>query len=328
LFVCRLDNSEVRQLSERCEGCVHYLSCTKHLKDKFGSYVLRVPRDSVINDFGGGRLEVVIYGKKFQWLEDYENYQLDLKKNFMPYDCPTYGRVLIPFREEARLQHMLDTLADSSFRARDNFYGYALSNCWKYFYTFTFDPKKVDRYDDSQIMWLWQMFRQKLQRWDRDVKILCVRERHEDGALHFHGLIDTQKDFLLKPYYDDRAANFTVSNGKKWALSKFGDPLFTFDLWDYGINTLVVLPKDAEENQTRVANYMIGYVTKQGGTGYGKKRFFRTQNLNFKEQHVTNRADAESLIVEAGLKLYKTTDKLTVYRNFNIKGNNDGNGNP
>ena len=39
----------------------------------------------------------------------------------------------------------------SFHRSLDNFYGYILSNVWKYFVTFTFSPKKVkDRLDDDQ----------------------------------------------------------------------------------------------------------------------------------------------------------------------------------
>jgi hypothetical protein len=264
----------------------------------------------VVNDFGNGKIEVVVYKKNFAWLKDYENYQLAMQKNFLPYDDPVYGRVLLPLNDEARISKLLETLDDTSKRAQDTFYGYALANHWKYFFTFTFDPAKVDRYDDTAVVDLWALFARRLRHHDKKVKILCIKERHADGALHFHGLIDTERDFVLKPHYE---------NGV-WKRSKNGDPLFEFDMWDYGMHTLVVLDKDT--NQDRVVNYLITYVTKQGNTGFGKRRFFRTHNLKYKFSYVAENGAEQGLIADNGLRLYKDADGLTVWRNFNIKEDN------
>jgi hypothetical protein len=306
MAVCFRTHNTFDNFSKWCEGCSYYLLCAKHLLEENGTYKLVVPRDTVVNDFGKNRTEIIIYKKHFQWLADYENYSLDLTRNFKPIDDEKYGRLLLPLTEDARMSTLLSTLEDTSARAQDNFYGYALSNQWKYFFTYTFDKTKVDRYDDDEVISLWSTFRRKAQREDPDIKILAIKERHEDGALHFHGLMNTDKDFLLKPHYD--------KNGV-WKLSKCGDPLFEFDLWNYGLHTLAVLPKDG--NHDRVVNYMITYVTKQGNTGFGKKRFFRTHNLKFKEHFITNSTEARDIIAAENLEVYKDTDKFTVYRNFN-----------
>lgn len=294
-----------------CEKCGNYLICRKELLSNSKSFKFNSERSAVYNDFGNNQKEVIVYKKPFPYLVDYENIDFEVKKNFFPYDCPEQGRVLIPLYDDVRISDLYNSLEDSSSRARDNYFGYAFANEWKYFFTFTFDPKKVnDRTDDDEIMHYWQVFRRKLQRFDNDVKILCIRERHsKDGALHFHGLIDMKYDLLLKPHYD--------KNGV-WQISKSGAPLFECDVWQYGLHTIAVLPAGIE-NQIRAINYLIMYTTEANDIGFGKKRFFRTKNLNFKNKAVLSDKEADYILNENPMSVYKETDKYIVYRNFNIK---------
>lgn len=301
-------DKEYNKLLPVCDNCPNILSCIDEIKSNGREYRQFKMRNCKINVFGEDKIEIVIYKKDFYWLEDSANLKNDIEKNFVIYDCPSRGRVLIPREESIRINDLYESLEACSKRAQDNYFGYAYANEWKYFFTFTFDRKKVNRYDDDEVMYHWQLFRKKLQYYDKDVKILTVKERHEDGALHFHGLIQTEKDFNLKPHYD--------KNGV-WKLSKSGAPLFEFNFWDYGLHTIAVLPKDG--NYAAAINYLITYTTKQSNVGYRQKRYFKTQNLNFKESFVTNEDDAMDIIANAHFDVYKDNENMTVYRTFNVK---------
>lgn len=80
-------------------------------------------------------------------------------------------------------------IEESLRRTRTTIFDYALSNNFSYFVTFTFNPKKVDRYSiesTSNIMKYW-LNRQK--KHSPNFAYVIVPEFHKDGAIHFHALI-------------------------------------------------------------------------------------------------------------------------------------------
>lgn len=288
-----------------------YFDCPKckecHLKLGL-PYRKYIASNSIINDYGDNRLELLIFDKPFAVLDDYCN--LDSTSNARNYhkvDTEEYGLLLIPRSGSIRDNNLYTSLSSCSKRAQENYYGKALSNKWKYFVTLTVSPDTCNRYNDYEVKDLWRMFRDKITKQYPDIMILCVPERHKDGALHFHCLMSLDKDLPLKPYISNRGQVY----------SRTGAPLYTSNIWKYGICTLAIIPP--EDNQCAVINYLIAYTTKQSNLGYGQRRFYCTRNLLDKDKSNYMEEDMESISDKYDLVQYKRVDgKFTVYRNFNI----------
>ena len=88
-------------------------------------------------------------------------------------------------RDEAKAQD----LERSMRRARAKVRRMALANDFKWFVTLTLDPAKINRYDAGEVV-------KKLGQWcnnqvkRKGLRYILVPERHEDGALHFHGFFN------------------------------------------------------------------------------------------------------------------------------------------
>ena len=132
------------------------------------------------------------------------------------------------------------TRDDSIKRGIDKIYDIAVLNDFDYFITFTLDKTKIDRYDYSLIC-------KKLKTWlsnavqRQNAKYLIVPELHDDGAVHFHGLI---------------TGNFNLfDSGKK---TKKGQTIYNLKNWDYGFTTCIPL----DGNKVATARYICKYITK------------------------------------------------------------------
>ena len=266
----------------------------------------------IINDFGNGKCEFIIYDKPFYVIDDYAN--LESTNNSRNYRkiVTEYGELLIPASEDIRDSKLFASVSKCSKRAQDNYYGIALSNKWKYFATFTIAPEHCNRYNDYEVKELWRLSRMGLSKKYLDLQYLCVPERHKDGALHFHALLNTEYDIPLKPY---------IENGIQQVTST-GALLYLFDSWKYGISTLAVIPP--EDNQSAVINYLIAYTTKQSNLGWGQRRFFASRNLLRKTKLTDYTTTPEDIADMYDLELYKIIKgKGVVFRNFNIDPNRD-----
>lgn len=185
--------------------------------------------------------------------------------------------VLVPNRDDLKISQILASGKKSCNRAKDNFYGYAFSNFWNYFLTFTIDSK-YDKDDDKLVKKLYSKFIHKFTKRFKGVKVLCKPERTEKNQLHFHCLVgncDLTK-FLVRAINPHTLEPIT---------SKCGHPVFNLDLWDFGFSQVAIIPK--EDNQIQVVNYMTKYLTKDNNIGRFQKRFYHTRNLNFKKKSVT-----------------------------------------
>ena len=146
---------------------------------------------------------------------------------------------------------------------------------------------KTEKLDDSIAMQHWKVFRQKLQRYSRDVKIVGVKEKHntEVGGLHLHLLVG-DIDFdnkLIFAYNRDPNSRYY---GQKYKTD-FGDQVYNFitSFYDYGFTTVVKLRQDS--NFFQISNYMSKYMTEDlGKLDYGTRALFRTHNLQSKEKHI------------------------------------------
>lgn len=93
-------------------------------------------------------------------------------------------------------QYRLDEPRDDNMRrAKGKIFDIALSNDWYYMLTLTLDKDKIDRYDPKAVTrpfckWLNNMVNRK------GLQYLIVPELHEDGAIHFHGLMNDVLDLV------------------------------------------------------------------------------------------------------------------------------------
>ena len=148
------------------------------------------------------------------------------------------------------------SLESSRQRARARVRDMALCNPFEYFFTWTIAPDLLDRYDPKAIYPKLRNFLSNAVR-RKGLSYLIVPEYHEQKpgedkpAIHFHGLCALGK-VEIKRAKDKRGHRMTDRNGR---------PVFHMTDWKYGFSTRVPL----DENRERTANYIVKYITKNGG---------------------------------------------------------------
>lgn len=303
----------------------------------------------VINRFADGKISV-IRRDEFAVPERIINDKTDRSRAFLKVN----GNLLIPRKKVATPAYLAKNKYRAGRRAKDVFFGYALSNVWTYFFTFTFSPSLVQHRQDSQFTnFYWQRFQDKFKHFDKDLKIANVPEDHKDGAQHFHAFITTTEPLPIVDFGDisklpQRTCKGGPDKGKtgfctftpqgeftvqlktpfKWYLVPYynygelqrdslGSILFCLNKYPYGINSCAILPAD-ETNQQTVSNYLAKYLTKQSNLGYNKKRFMHTRNLLNKTKTTLYLTDEEfkTFCEQNGLNLTEETDRFSVFRNY------------
>lgn len=127
-------------------------------------------------------------------------------------------------------------------RARAQVRDLALCTPFRYFVTLTLDQTKVDRYDMAVIT-------KKLNNWlDNQVRrkglaYVLVPERHQDGAIHFHG------------FFNDALS--VVDSGH---TDREGHTIYNLPAWSLGFTTAIELYGE----YSRAVNYVCKYIGKQG----------------------------------------------------------------
>ena len=250
-------------------------------------------------------------------IDEAVNVDIDHGRNYVEIDG-----LLFPKEENMANVAFLENTANSLRQSTDAFWGYALSNKWDYFITLTTDKRKVDRFDDEEVKALWRACRQRLQRFDPNVKILLLPERHKNCALHFHGLVAVEKQFTLRLHMIEGNQQYSAT----------GAPLFEFPFWDFGIASCAIISSseyvfrgerlaeaiDESGNvrttsQRRVVAYLSKYMGKEfGQLGYNKKHFYRTRNVVGKNKTVDNYM-YDDLLQETGAMIGKSEDEAEPY---------------
>lgn len=221
--------------------------------------------------------------------------------------------------EKIDFQKLILTSHKSKIRAIKSFFDYARNNKWEYFCTFTFKENEI-RNSRDLIVARWKSFVKELQKIEKNVKVIAVVEEHEKGGYHLHALV---KDILL-PLIPAINNNKESKDYKKFVYTNDGNQIFNLNLWKNGFSTVAIINQD--DNNNKVINYCSKYIVKNVISGYCKKSFFRTNNLEKRNKRLyysdeTNLSD-ESLIfdineylIENNLAEYKKIDeKLTVYK--------------
>lgn len=157
-------------------------------------------------------------------------------------------------------QKQLESKQSAQARARRAVYDIALLNDWDWMFTWTLDPKKVNRYEPDEVYrYLKPALSNLTQR--KGFVYLLVPEFHKlkEGetrpAIHFHGLCKFEKIKLVR----------SKKKGKP-RFDKHGRPVYNMIDWPYGWSTVVPLDGD---NQA-VAVYIAKYISKQSDKILGK----------------------------------------------------------
>lgn len=156
------------------------------------------------------------------------------------------------------------SLMVSHNRTKQKIYNYARANKWEWFFTFTFSPDKVDRFDYDEVTvlmsdWLNYMFHHNKA---NQLRYLIVPEKHKSGAWHFHGVFsgldyDTWKLIFSGKYH-------------------YGEPIYNVASFPYGFTTSTAI-----HSSQAVSHYICKYVTKDLLDSIkNKKRYWVTKNCS------------------------------------------------
>ncbi len=132
------------------------------------------------------------------------------------------------------------TRKDSVKRAVEKVFDIAYLNEFDYFITWTLDSEKIDRYDTVEIAKKIKVFLNNYSQ-RKGLMYLVIPEYHKDGAIHFHGLISGDVEF--------------IDSGK---TDKQGHTIYNMPQWKYGFSTAIRLYGDVEHT----AKYITKYITK------------------------------------------------------------------
>lgn len=133
-------------------------------------------------------------------------------------------------------------------------------NEFELFCTFTFDKKKIDRYDIIQVKSAMSKWLENTKRTNPELKYLIVPEFHKDRqAIHFHALLSGLSESLLIP------TNKFHNNRSIYHLKSYS----------YGYNSAIKI-----DNIDKVSSYVKKYITKDLISETGKKRFWCSQGLS------------------------------------------------
>ena len=316
--------------NNRCKFCSKYLNCP---------FVKKNVANAIINEFSDFK-ELIVYKQNFSVPNACQvTKNADRTRKWMYNE----NHVLVSKSEDSQLFKLIDTLKDSRKRSVDNIYSYALCNDWNYFVTLTFRHGKEKKLSDEIVKKQWQVFRQKLQRYFPDIKILLVPEYTPTGVhgLHFHGFIgncnlDDKLEFArnnkksLKPIID-QYGELQTPNPKYGEIlyTKFGDLIYNFrkDFSLVGYTTVVKIKEGS--NKLKLVNYLNKYISKDNcKVEYNSKAYYHTYNLNSKNKIVALLTNEEinSLInkdVFTNIDKVKDNEKFVVYRVYPSEGKNE-----
>ncbi|MBQ5318615.1 MAG: hypothetical protein J6K17_05945 [Oscillospiraceae bacterium] len=174
-------------------------------------------------------------------------------------------------RQGSEGQCSLTPRADNLRRAKNAVYEIAAANDWEYLVTLTLNAEKIDRYNAKEIVrpftkWLHN------QATRNGLRYLIIAEKHKDGAIHFHGLVNealrlTDSGTVTTP---DRKKPIKKATAKKYGYDLNAcKAVYNIPGYKFGFATAIPL----DENREAVSRYITKYVTKDFGKIFGKTYF-------------------------------------------------------
>lgn len=170
-----------------------------------------------------------------------------------------------PGPREAGKKSEGDNMLRSMRRARAKLRRLALANEFEFFVTLTLDRTKIDRYDPKVITkalntWLDNMVRRN------GLRYILVPERHQDGALHFHGFF-AGKDLnavdsgtIKRPGHKKPQRPRDAAERSEW-LAACGQIVYNLPQWTLGYTTALELYGE----YPKAVAYVCKYIGKQQG---------------------------------------------------------------
>lgn len=169
-------------------------------------------------------------------------------------------------------------------RTVNKIYSICRSNYWDYFFTLTFAPDKVNRYDFDDCQQKMTTFLNNLRkRQAPDMKYIIVPEKHKDGAWHFHGLFANIGNCSL------------IDSGKK---DNKGRVIYNLGNYKLGWSTVTSV-----EHSEKASSYLVKYINKDLCSELkNRKKYFPSRNLE--------QAKEETFLIEGSyldkLKLFSS----------------------
>ena len=151
-----------------------------------------------------------------------------------------------------------DGAARAAKRAKKQVYELCACNAFDLFFTLTLDKERIDRYDyKAAVRKFGQWADNQVRR--HGLRYVAVPELHKDGAVHFHGLCNSEAVRL-------------VASG----VAHRGHPIYNLPGWKLGFTTAMHLYGEPQA----AAAYVAKYVTKQHGGGtIGGRYYYHGGNL-------------------------------------------------
>lgn len=160
-------------------------------------------------------------------------------------------------------KNLEDNIQRSVRRTKSVIKDYILSNEFEWFVTFTFNPKKVDRYNFNHCSVKMQSWLARTSIYAKENKIefkyIIVPEFHKDGAIHFHALI----------------ANYP-KNMTKTKVIQDSKLVYNLPSFRYGFTNA----KSIKDNSDPIFGYLTKYITKDMILVNNRRRYWCSKNLN------------------------------------------------
>lgn len=170
---------------------------------------------------------------------------------------------------------------DNLKRAKDSIFDLVYSNSWDWFFTGTFDTKKINSSDPNSI-------RKPLQKWFNNLHVkygcsyICIFERHKNtDGIHIHGLLrenpftplrlvasDTRTFYGFKKPMKERTAK---RHGLDWSK---GQIVYNLKTWRFGWSTAIKCYGD----RGALSHYITKYITKDNEKIMGRY-YWHSRNL-------------------------------------------------
>lgn len=148
-----------------------------------------------------------------------------------------------------------ETRQRAASRAKKRLFDLARCNSFDMMFTCTLSAEKLNRYSYEEAIHAWNIWAgNRVQR--KGLLYVAVPELHKDGAIHFHGLLNSSACKL------QRARNAKTG---RLIYSK-GRPVWNITDWTVGFTSAVFL----DENYDRACNYVSKYITKAEKQNAGK----------------------------------------------------------
>ncbi len=204
-----------------------------------------------------------------------------------------------------------DNIRRAVRRSKQSLYDYTKSNTWTHFWTLTFDPDKVDRYDYKLVLSKVQNYMKNLRRKAPNMQYLLVPEPHNGkrsecgcgdcGVKYTKGYKcpECGSDAKVFAWHFHALVNGVEELDFKQSVNKHGEQMYSHGTyltpitdvpgfkWGFNSSTKIV-------SSERAAHYIGKYITKD--LAYyqkGKRKYYPSQGLNLPKVDTQLETDGE-----------------------------------